>query len=323
MKYILTLFSVLILFSCDDPDPAPEEGSSTSYRQLMREMVIGISQKAKSANASFLIIPQNGIELVVENDEDQTPNAAYLAAIDGHGQEDFLYGYDNDNEATPADATSYLKTYLDLSRANGNTVLVTDYCQDQAKIENSYQVNNNYGYVSFAAPERELSVIPSAPPYNENDNVITALTNVKNFLYLINPDVFDSKQDFITAITATNYDAVIIDLFIGGEALTASDVAQLRQKANGGKRLVIAYMSIGEAENYRYYWNNSWNTNLPEWVAGENPDWTGNFKVKYWSEEWQGIIYKSSNSYLDKITTAGFDGVYLDIIDAFEYFEGA
>ena len=33
------------------------------------------------------------------------------------------------------------------------------------------------------------------------------------------------------------------------------------------------------------------------------------------------IIYGNNNSYLEKILDAGFDGVYLDIIDAFEYFE--
>ena len=29
----------------------------------------------------------------------------------------------------------------------------------------------------------------------------------------------------------------------------------------------------------------------------------------------------SPDAYLDRILAAGFDGVYLDIIDAFEYFE--
>lgn len=33
------------------------------------------------------------------------------------------------------------------------------------------------------------------------------------------------------------------------------------------------------------------------------------------------IIYGNNNSYVKKILDAGFDGVYLDIIDAFEYFE--
>jgi cysteinyl-tRNA synthetase len=98
-------------------------------------------------------------------------------------------------------------------------------------------------------------------------------------------------------------------------------VAQLRVKASGGKRIVICYMSIGEAEDYRYYWQDSWTKNRPNWIAAENPDWPGNFKVKYWDEEWHGLIYKNQDSYLQKSTTAQFDGVYLDIIDAFEYFE--
>ena len=32
---------------------------------------------------------------------------------------------------------------------------------------------------------------------------------------------------------------------------------ELKIKDNGGKRIVIAYLSIGEAEDYRYYWNKS------------------------------------------------------------------
>lgn len=43
--------------------------------------------------------------------------------------------------------------------------------------------------------------------------------------------------------------------------------------------------------------------------------------VRYWEEDWQSVIYGSDGSYLRKILNAGFDGVYLDIIDAFEYFE--
>jgi len=54
-----------------------------------------------------------------------------------------------------------------------------------------------------------------------------------------------------------------------------------------------------------------------------NPNWEGNFKVQYWNPTWQSIIYGSETSYLKKIINAGFDGVYLDIIDAFQYFEDA
>ena len=113
-----------------------------------------------------------------------------------------------------------------------------------------------------------------------------------------------------------------MDLFFQDEsAFTASEIAQLRIKANGGRRLVIAYMSIGEAENYRYYWKSSWNLIKPQWLDAENPDWKGNYKVKYWDKEWQSLIFGTPDSYLQKIVTADFDGVYLDIIDAFEYYE--
>ena len=86
-------------------------------------------------------------------------------------------------------------------------------------------------------------------------------------------------------------------------------------------------MSIGEAEDYRWYWQNAWDrrrdgvadSGAPEWLGPSNPDWVGNYKVRYWEESWQSIIYGSAESYLDKVISTGFDGVYLDIIDAFEY----
>ena len=81
-------------------------------------------------------------------------------------------------------------------------------------------------------------------------------------------------------------------------------------------------MSIGEGEDYRYYWQSSYNTNPPEWLSGPNPDWPGNYKVKYWLDSWKAIIYGNNEAYLDKLLEAGFDSTYLDIIDGYEYFEG-
>ena len=111
----------------------------------------------------------------------------------------------------------------------------------------------------------------------------------------------------------------------GQDPLTSQSLREkintLKTKNNGGKRLVISYMSIGEAEDYRYYWKSGWDINPPVWLADENPYWLGNYKVRYWIKEWQDIIFGSESSYLKKIIDAGFDGVYLDIIDAFEYFE--
>ncbi len=87
----------------------------------------------------------------------------------------------------------------------------------------------------------------------------------------------------------------------------------------------IAYISIGEAESYRYYWNKTWvekdnpnnlTSEAPKWLGHTNPDWEGNYKVRYWDTDWRDNIIKP---YLDKIIDQGFNGVYLDIIDGFEY----
>lgn len=323
-----TLLIQLLIISClacssdDDEDVLLAD---IDYRQEMRNYVVGISQYAKAYHPGFAVIPQNGIELVTVNgEEDGSPSSEYLEAIDGNGQEDLFYGYDNDDEATPAIDNEYLRAFLNVSKDAGNTILTTDYCSTPAHMDDSYNQNENNGYVSFAADHRELNNIPVYPAtiHNENTQVISSLDQAQNFLYLINPEKFATKAAFIDAVTSTNYDLLIMDLFFtDGTIFSASEIDLLKTKANGGKRLVICYMSIGEAEDYRYYWQTEWNTSKPEWLDAENPDWAGNFKVKYWHPEWQAIIYGNDASYLKKILDANFDGVYLDIIDAFEYYE--
>jgi len=84
-----------------------------------------------------------------------------------------------------------------------------------------------------------------------------------------------------------------------------------------GNKILLAYLSIGEAERYRDYWQEDWEVGCPAFLDEENPDWAGNYKVKYWDNEWQEIIFGR----LDKIMERGYDGVYLDIIDACKYYK--
>lgn len=321
---LLICFTLSCLNSCKK-DSDDSDVSNSIYRKEMRNFVIGISQNAKAAHPGFLIIPQNGIELITENGEaDGTTSIDYLAAIDANGQEDLFYGYANDDVPTLPNERDYLIDFLTLSKNNGNIILVTDYCSTLNKMDHSYAQNQSRGFVSFAADHRELDHIPTYPDpiFAENSENIESINQVKNFLYLINPAGFNSKQAFIDSVADTNYDLIIMDLFSSDNVeFTSDEIAQLKTKANGGSRLVVCYMSIGEAEDYRYYWNPEWNTTKPGWLQSENPDWPGNYKVKYWDPDWQTIIYGNSDSYLSKILAADFDGVYLDIIDGFEYFE--
>jgi len=317
MKQLIILVSgLLALTSCGgETDPY--------YRDSMRDFVSSISTYAKDKQPGFIVIPQNGVSLVtVDGEPGGDPQYDYLAAIDGHGQEDLFFGYTADNRRTPEGETEYLLQFLEKCELNGVEVLVTDYCDAESKMDESYALNKDEEFVSFAAPDRELSVIPEYPPLQgENPGEVTSLAGVHNFLYLINPGGYSSAEEFTTAIAATNYDLVIADLFFEEVQLGPEDIERMKSKANGGKRLVIAYMSIGEAEDYRYYWVTGWEPGNPSWLDDENPRWKGNYKVKYWEQEWQQIIFGKAGSYLDRIIEAGFDGVYLDIIEAFEYYE--
>lgn len=290
----------------------------------MRDFVKGISVYAKGINPDFIIIPQNGHELLTDNGEpDGLQATEYINAIDGAGQEDLFYGYYDDNVATPQSERSYLIALMDIAESNSVEVLVTDYCWDHDRMDDSYEQNAAQGYISFAVPHRELDNLPSYPntSYNVNAGGIDSLAEARNFLYLVNPGAYHTKTAFLEAIGSTDYDIVLIDAFYLDTTLRAGDVTALKTKANGGNRLVIAYMSIGEAENYRYYWQTEWETNRPSWLAEENPYWPGNYRVRYWDAAWQNIIYGNNDAYLKKILDVGFDGVYLDIIDAFDYFE--
>lgn len=317
VTYSFMFMSGLIVCSLTD--------NEIDYRQEMRVLVQDISAYARGSDGDFVVIAQNGQELLTDNGESTgSLEYDYLGVLQGVGREDLYYGYDNDDEPTPSAARDYMVAFLDIAVMNGLKVLVTDYCSTQAYVDSSYSLNEIKGYISFAAPGRQLNTIPSYPsePYNSNGGDISTIDDARNFLYLVNTERYSSKQDFVNELQTTNFDILLIDLCAGdNEPLDTNDVLALKTKANGGQRLIIAYMSIGEAEDYRYYWKDGWIEEPPDWLAEQNPDWPGNYKVRYWEEEWQDIIFGNDSSYIKRILNAGFDGVYLDIIDAFEYFE--
>jgi cysteinyl-tRNA synthetase len=210
MKSSLMVLCALLLVSCNGDDSiSPENGPGRNFKQDMRDYVMGISRTAKLINPKFAIIPQNGIELVTINGEDDgRPVTEYLATIDGNGQEDLFYGYEKDDNATSSENSAYLRLFPSVSKNAGKTIFVTDYTSTASKIKSAAA-----GYVSFAAPDRSLNVIPITAPNNVNEANIATLSQAKNFLYLINPQEYGTKAVFIQAVTATNYDAVIMDLF--------------------------------------------------------------------------------------------------------------
>jgi cysteinyl-tRNA synthetase, unknown class len=132
-------------------------------------------------------------------------------------------------------------------------------------------------------------------------------------------------------VAASPFDLVVIDfrpdvLYATEWPFARSDVQMMQRRPDGKRRLLIAYLSIGEAEDYRWYWPKAWTENpqaRPGWIGIENPRWRGNFPVRFWDPQWQSILFGGADGaggYLDRIIEAGFDGVYLDRVDVYQEF---
>lgn len=191
---------------------------------------------------------------------------------------------------------------------------------------------------------------PEVPPASRST---TRLPPVASWAYQL-------QNANLDAIAASPFDLVVIDYSRSADdagRYTADEIARLRRKPDGGRRIVLAYLSIGEAESYRGYWRDDWvepltvilgavandpagrtgrakaplqrpatgrprvlnfpSLTAPPWLGPENPSWSANYLVRYWDQTWQDIIFGSKDAELDRIVAAGFDGVYLDRVDAY------
>jgi len=149
----------------------------------------------------------------------------------------------------------------------------------------------------------------------------TAFVKGETWLYQLQDGNIDN-------ISNAGFDFAVIDYSSNGKESGEYTAQQLQSLADASV-LGVAYISIGEAENYRFYWRPEWvlteSTNAfsdsaPAWLGRTDPDWQDNYKVRYWHADWRDNYLKP---YLDKILAQGFCGVYLDIVDAFEYWGDA
>lgn len=144
-----------------------------------------------------------------------------------------------------------------------------------------------------------------------------------SFAYILQADAFaKSKSAAVEKLRACGRDWVVLDAsFAENISWERADLDSIR--SGHAERKILAYISIGEAEDYRSYWHAEWvhdgqlTRAAPAWLAPQNPEWKGNYRVKYWNADWQKITLAK----IDDAMEHGFDGVYLDIVDGFETFE--
>src|SRR5262249_55459282 len=109
------------------------------------------------------------------------------------------------------------------------------------------------------------------------------------------------------------------------------EVDALRQRPDGRRRIVLAYVSVGRAESRRFYWWRHWWLLPPAWLGAEEGQGNGRYRVRPGDPGWQRILSSPHPSllsriaelqlgwrkpYLDRILEAGFDGAYLAGLEA-------
>lgn len=99
------------------------------------------------------------------------------------------------------------------------------------------------------------------------------------------------------------------------------DDARLTAEENGilnsqGKN-VFAYVSVGQAENFRSYWSSEWTTNSSSIYVKADPEYVFGMVVKYWEPEWKNALLE----YLgDNVFPYNYSGIMLDYLQNYDQF---
>lgn len=189
-------------------------------------------------------------------------------------------------------------------------ILICTACYSENESYDNSSSNQNEDYVLPTKRPPTPSAMGTAPPS------ASILEDVTHWLYYIDVNLED---DTVEQIIASNYDMVVIDYITSEEYNTEYPLAEVIDEMHNADhpKLVIAYIDIGEAEEWRTYWQPGWKIGDPEWIIALDPDgWEGNYPVAYWWDEYREI-WIGEGGYLQGILDAGFDGVYLDWVEAY------
>lgn len=135
----------------------------------------------------------------------------------------------------------------------------------------------------------------------------------------------EGRKSYIQELAASQWDAFYIDAHFDGDPLTKEEVEMLKWKPQGGRRQVIAYLSIGTTELSRWYVDpvmvnpnprsflqgavengkfipareRFWDVGIPNWILW--PAYSGQYADEstpiWWHPEWRDIIVRGGSPY--------------------------
>lgn len=191
---------------------------------------------------------------------------------------------------------------------------------DKMKIDRSITVVLLLAVSIFVAGHEQLFSGPSRP-------VLIKL--VKSWAYQIQGLEYEEAVDKLVRL---NVDMVVVEPMTTMTDFNDFDAMGMIEKLKDSvstdpkyRKLVLAYVDIGQAEEWRTYFRNDWRppTRLrpgwPDLMVGEDPDgWSGNYPVAFWDTRWKGIVVNGERSILGEVLDLGFDGIYMDWVEAYD-----
>ncbi|MFC1878850.1 endo alpha-1,4 polygalactosaminidase [Chloroflexota bacterium] len=170
-----------------------------------------------------------------------------------------------------------------------------------------------------AAPQDTKAPIQqeTQPPVGrEETNRRQQLAAVSHWFYNLG---FEPDEEDLDTLINSTYDLVVIEPIATDKENRDYPIADLVDSLHNAPhpKLVIAYIDIGQAEDWRTYWEPDWGIGDPDWIVAEDPDgWEGNYPVAYWRDEWRHI-WLDGQGYMQFLIDAGFDGIYMDWVEAY------
>ena len=195
------------------------------------------------------------------------------------------------------------------------------------------KLKNNFGIIIInlllliaCGGNDDESVVTEPSPFDNVIRTSTILNGIEISTWMYQIQWLDDNVA-IDELDATLYDMLVVEPghnFKTDVYDTNYLVSSLKQKPNGDERLLLAYIDIGQAEDYRTYWLSTWEAptetsiGSPNFLLTFDPDgWSGNYPVAYWNLEWQNI-WLGTNGIIEKLAQFGFDGVYLDWVEGYD-----
>ncbi len=210
-------------------------------------------------------------------------------------------------------------TDVEAMRSQSLKALSVDHCPPE-RVQPMYDQARKAGIVAHIDTDmnHRFASIPNMRPNPENPGNVETISAAKSMLVNLDNKKYGNKAEWILALKNTNYDVLVVDGFYNGnQALTKDEVRSLKFKKLGARRLLLAWLDVGEAANDQYYWQREWRAGNPSWINALDRSNPGKFHIEFWNPAWKAIVGKTFAGLVEQ----GFDGIVLAGVDNYRRWE--